>query len=119
MPFQPQIAAADAQLGFPSEQEAQHPGARERLRQNGRQCRAAHAHAEAENKDGIQNDVGHRTDEHRQHARAGKALGGDESIHAQRKLDKDGADCVQIHVGNAVFDRVFTCAKGQQEIPIP
>ena len=53
------------------------------------------------------------------HARAGKALGGDESIHAQRKLDKDGADCVQIHVGNAVFDRVFTCAKGQQEIPIP
>lgn len=72
----------------------------------------------AENKDGVENDIGHRADQDGQHARLGKALGGDKGVHAKRQLDENGADGVDVHIADAVLDGVFAGAERQEEIPV-
>ena len=49
---------------------------------------ALHAHIKAKDEDGVEDDIGHRADEYREHPGSGKALRSDESVHTQRHLDK-------------------------------
>ena len=74
---------------------------------------------QGKNEDGVQQDIGHRADEHRPHADLGKALGGDEAVEAQGHLDENGADGVDAHVIHGVGNGVLTGAKGQQQILAP
>ena len=100
-------------------EEPQHPDAGNALGQNGGQGRAPDAHMQGKNEDGVQQDVGHRADEHRPHADLGKALGGDEAVEAQGHLDENGADGVDAHVIHGVGNGVLAGAEGQQQILAP
>ena len=100
-------------------QEHQHPRAREPLREHGRQRRAAHAHAQREDEDRVEDDVRRRADEHRVHTHLGKALRRDERVHAQRELDKERAECINMQVVSSVVNGVFTRAEGQQRVAPP
>ena len=80
-----------SQLGALAAEEAEHPEGRHRLGGDGSQGGALYSHAESEDKDGVQHNVGHRANEHRGHGDGGKALGGDKEIQAQGQLHKNGA----------------------------
>ena len=62
----------------------------------------ADVHVKDKDEDRIEDDVGERTDDDRQHADGGETLGRDKRIHAQRQLYKDGADGIDVNV----FDRI-------------
>lgn len=59
------------------------------MRQDGSHRRAPHPHVKAENKDGVEDNIGHRANQDGQHSRLGKALGGDERVHPQGQLDEE------------------------------
>ena len=87
--------------------------------ENGGQRRAPDAHVQSVNKNGVQNDVGHRADEHRPHSDLGKALRGDKGVQAQGQLHEHGAHSVDLHIAGGVTDGVLAGAEGQQQIPAP
>ena len=100
-------------------QERQHPRAREPLREHGRQRRAAHTHVQREDKDRVENDVRRRTDEHRVHTCLGKTLRRDEGVHAERELDKERSERINMQVVGGIADGVLTRAEGQQRVAPP
>jgi len=107
------------QQGFGAGEEPQHPDTGQTLGENGGQRCAPDAHVQSVNKNGVQNDVGHRADEHRPHSDLGKALCGDKGVQAQGQLHEHGAHSVDLHIAGGVADGVLAGAEGQQQIPAP
>ena len=106
---------AEPQLGLPAKEERQHPDAGRSLGDHGGQGGSPHAHAQAEDQDRVQDDVGQSADQDREHAGLGKALGGDKGVHAQGQLDEDRPQGINVHVADPVFHGVFAGAEGQEE----
>ena len=84
-----------------------------------RKCSSPDTHMKAEDKDRIQYNVRDCTDQYREHAFLRKALRCDKCIHAKSQLNKDRSECIDIHIGCRVLNRVCTCSKSEQEIPVP
>ena len=61
------------------------------LAEHGGNGRAPHAHPEPKDQDGVKEDVDDCADDGGEHTGLGKALRGDEGIHAQHQQHKDGA----------------------------
>ncbi len=74
---------------------------------------------EAKNKNRIQNDIGHRSNQHRKHACFGKPLRGNKRVHSQGQLHKHRTYGVNIHIADAIFDGIFTGAKRHEKIAVP
>ena len=117
--MQDKIFGTDFEPCLFSQQEGQHPCAGHRLGDNRRQRGALYAHIKSKDENRIQNNVGHRADQHGEHTRFCKALGCDKGVHAQRQLDEYSAYRINIHIADAVFNRIFTRAERHQEIPVP
>ncbi len=100
-------------------EEENHPYAGNCLRNHRGQCCTLNPHAKGIDKQGIQHNVDHGTDQHGHHAGFGEALCCNEGVHAQGQLHKDGADGIDVHVIHSVLDGVFTGAKGKQHITVP
>ena len=66
---------------------------------------------EHKDKKRIQDDIQRGADYHREHAGGGKALGGNEHVHAQRDLHKNRAAGVNPHIAVGVADRIPAGAK--------
>ena len=103
---------------FP-QQKYKNPHTGDRLRENRCQRCAAHAHVQSENKYRIENNVGHRPDEHRQHARLRKSLRCDKGIHSQCELHKNRSKRINVHIIHAIVYRIGAGAEGHQKIPVP
>lgn len=84
------------------------------LGQNGGQGRALHPHAEPENENGIQHDVGDGADDHRGHGVGGKALGGDKVVQPQGDLHEQGAPQIDAQVVRGVADGVAAGAEEEE-----
>ncbi len=104
------------QQGFGAGEEPQHPDTGQTLGENGGQRRAPDPHVQSVNKNRVQNDVGHRADEHRPHSDLGKALCSDKGVQAQGQLHEHGAHSVDLHIAGGVADGVLAGAEGQQQI---
>ena len=102
-----------------SHQKQQDPGTGHGLRKNRCQCGAPHAHVQPKYKNRIKNDIGHRADQHRQHAGPCKSLRCDKSVHPQRHLHKNRSERIDIHIGYAIIHRIGAGPEGQQEVPVP
>ena len=100
---------------FPGE-EAENPGAGNPLGENGGQGGALHAHSQGEDENRVQNNVAGRADGHGEHSGSGKALGVDESVETQSKLDEQGAQGVYFHVVPGVGDGVAAGAENHQNV---
>ena len=61
-------------------EEPEDPGCAHRLGQDGGQGRPLHSHAKQEDEDGIQHNVDHRSDQHRQHGSQSASLAADEGV---------------------------------------
>ena len=107
------------QQGLFSPQEGDYPHAGDALGQHRGQGSPPDAHVQDEDEQRVQQNVGHRADEHRFHAHLGEALGGDEGIEAQGQLHEQGAQGVNAHILGGVFDGVPAGAEGQQQRPVP
>ena len=74
------VLRAQPQRRFFRAEETHDPRARNGLREDRCERRAAHAHAEREHEQRVEHDVERRADRHGEHARCGKALRGDEGV---------------------------------------
>ena len=83
-------------------EEAQDPRRAHGLTEHGGNGCALHAQPEPEDEDGVQNDVDHGTDHGGEHAGLGKALGGDEGIHAQHQQHEHRAENVEAAVAQRI-----------------
>ncbi len=61
-----------------------------------------HPHVQAENQDGIQDDVAHRADDRGQHTEVGEALCGDEYVHPHNCHDEQRPHDVDAHIAQGV-----------------
>lgn len=84
-------AQAQAQDGPRPGEEQQHPPAGQALSDHSSQGGSLYAHIQPKNQDGVQRDVHCRTQHHRHHACAAKALGIDEGVHPQADGDEHSA----------------------------
>ena len=100
---------------FPGE-EAENPGAGNPLGENGGQGGALHAHSQGEDENRVQNNVAGCADGHGEHSGSGKALGVDESVETQSKLDEQGTQGVYFHVVPGVGDGVAAGAENHQNV---
>ena len=74
---------------------------------------------EYEDEQRVQDDIAHRADQNGQHAGFCKALRGNEGVHAERQLDEDRADGIDVHVADGVVNGIFACAEGKQQRAVP
>ena len=77
--------------------------------------RAPDAPLQQEDKDGVQNDVCHRTHQRGHHARAGKALGVDEAVHPQGDQHEQIAGQIDPGVVHGIADGVGAGAEGIEQ----
>lgn len=117
--LQPQIAKTNPKERLFPAQEQQNPCTGHGLGQYGGQSCSPDAHAQSEDEDRIQDDVGDGADQDREHTGPGEALGGDKGVHAQGQLNEDGTQGIDVHISHTIFDGVFAGAKSHQEIPVP
>ena len=96
-------------------QERKNPDAGNCLRQNCGKSSTSDTQMKCKDKQRIQNNVHHCSDQNREHTCFGKALCGDKHIHAKGKLDENSADSVNVHIIYSVFDRIFTGTEGKKE----
>ena len=73
------------------------------------------AHAHSEDKDRVQDDVDHGSDQYGEHTGFRISLCGDEHIHSKCHLDENGSDGVDVHVIGCVTDGIFTGAECQKD----
>ena len=96
-------------------QEQNDPDRRDRLRQNRRQRRAAHAHIKRKDKDRVEHDVAQRADQNGEHTGFRKALRGDKGVEAEGELHKKRPGRVDAHIRQGVLDGIRTRAERQQQ----
>ena len=100
--FQPEKRPAQVQDRLFAGEELQDPRRAHGLTEHrGNGC-ALHAQPKPEDEDGVQNDVDHGTDHGGEHAGLGKALGGDEGIHAQHQQHEHRAENVDAAVAQRI-----------------
>ena len=99
--------------------EPHHPKGGDGLGDHRGQGGALGPHFQQEDKDGVQDNIGYRADDHGVHAGAGKALGADEGVKPQGQLHKGGAPGIDAHIGFRILDGVFTGAKHKEQGPTP
>ena len=114
-----EVFSSDLQERFLPAEEADHPDTGESLGNDGGQGRTAYIHVKTEDKNRVQNDIGHRADQNGEHSRLGKSLGSDKRVHAQRELHENSTQSIDIHVTDGVLDGILTCAESHQKIPVP
>ena len=100
--FRAQIVLAQAQDRLFAGEEPQDPRRTHGLTEHRSNGCAPHAQPEPEDEDGVQNDVDHGTDHGGEHAGLGKALGGDEGIHAQHQQHEHRAENVDAAVAQRI-----------------
>ena len=109
------IRCLQAQNGVLAGQKPQDPAGTNRLTHHRSQRGALDTHAQHEDKNRVQNDVDHRTDDRGQHADLGKALCGDEGVHAHDQQHKYAAQNVDPGVIQCVGQgRLAGTKEGQQ-----
>ena len=82
------IASFQAKESFLSGQEAENPYSTYGLTENSGKCCTLYAHTKNKNKNRIQDDIDNSTDDRSHHTDSGKALGGNEGVHAKHDQDK-------------------------------
>ena len=97
-----QIVPAQAQDGLFAGEKADDPCRAHGLTEHRGNGRAPHAKPEPEDEDGVQNDVDHGTDHGGEHAGLGKALGGDEGVHAHHQQHEHRAENVDAAVAQRI-----------------
>lgn len=112
LPLQPQQR-------FRPRQKPQHPDTGDSLRQNGCQSRAFDAHTQRKDKEGIQNNVGNRADQHSPHPDLCKALRRDKGVQSQRHLNEHRSHGIDPHIIRRVANGILAGAESQQQIPAP
>ncbi len=103
---------------FGKREEQHRPQRGQKLRNYGRDRRALHAHAERENEQRVENDVGHRADNHGHHRSAGKALRGYETVKPHGQQCEHAAEDVNSHIVARIYDRVVARAEREQKLPL-
>ena len=97
-----QIVPAQAQEGLFAGEEAQDPHRAHSLTEHrGNGC-APHAKSEPEDEDGVKDDVDDRTDHGGEHTGFGKALRGNEGVHAQHQQHEHRAQKVDAAVAHGI-----------------
>ena len=115
---QPPVGPAQADPdGRPAKQEPHGKGAAEELGQHRGRRRAGHPHIQREDEDRVQQDVGHRADQHRRHAHRAEALAGDKIVQPHRHQGEEGARRVDGHVGVRVAEGGAAGPKTEQQRP--
>ena len=107
----------EAVLNLFAEQEAQDKEGRESLGQDGGNGGPADAHAEDEDQDGIQDDIGDGPDDDGRHAHGGVALGIDKGVHAGRDHGKDIAQQIDPQIGQGMDQSVIGSPEGDEDRP--
>ena len=105
------------QVSFLSGKEPHAPDCGNSLGNHRGKRRSPDTHAAEENEHRIQQDIAHRPDEHRAHSDLGKALGGDEGIHSQCQLHKDGSQRIDFQIRICVIDGISAGPKGKEHLP--
>ena len=79
-------------------QEFDHPRRRDRLRNDGRDRRAAHTHAEYKDEHRVEHNIEHRADQHGLHRHAGFALRGDKPVEAERSHNENRTQHIDVQI---------------------
>ena len=119
LPAQADGGFLQLQKGGLSPEEAQNPQAGNGLGQNGGKGCTLDAHGQSVDENWVQDNVAHRTHQHRKHSRFGKALGGNKGVHTQSQLDENGADGVDIHVIHGIANGIVAGTEGVKKRPVP
>ncbi len=85
------------------------------LTEHGGNGSAPHAQTQTKDQDGVENNVDDRTDDGGEHAGLGKALGGDEGIHAQHQQHEHRAENVDAAVAQRIRQGGVTGTKEPQQ----
>ena len=101
--------------GLGAGEEADDPDGTHCLAQHGGNGSTLYAHAQPEDEDGVQHDVDDRADNGGQHTDLGKALRGDEGVHAKHDQHADGAQNVDAAVSQSVGQGGVTGTKQPQQ----
>ena len=109
------VLRAQPQRRFFRAEETHDPHARNGLREDRCERRAAHAHAEHEHEQRVEHDVERRADRHGEHARCGKALRGDEGVEPERELHEDRAETVDRDIFERVGERCVARAEEAED----
>ena len=96
-------------------QELDHPQRGDRLRNDGRNRRAAHAHAEQEDKYRVEHDVEHCADQHGFHCNAGLSLRGDKAVEAERGHHEDRTQHIDIQILHRIGQRIRRRAEQHEQ----
>ena len=96
--FRAHIVLAQAQDGLFAGEEVQNPHRTHSLTEHGGNGSALHAQTQTKDQDGVENNVDDRTDDGGKHTGLGKALRGDEGVHAQHQQHKHRAQNVDAAV---------------------
>lgn len=118
-PPQTEIPGLQSQPGAPAQQKQQHPHCGEHLGEHRGQGGALHAHVKDKDKNGVENDVGHRTDDDREHGEGGEALGGDEIVQPQGDQYGNGPPEIDAQIFHGVADGVLTGAEEIEQGLLP
>ena len=94
-----------------SSQEFQHPHCRTKLRQNRGKRGSAYSHAESKDKQRIQENIHHSSDEYGEHSHISKALAVDKRIHPQRNHHKNSSKKINADIISGVGKCCIACAK--------
>ena len=97
-----QIVPAQAQEGLFAGEEAQDPHRAHSLTEHRGNGRAPHAKPEPEDEDGVKDNVDDRTDHGGEHTGFGKALRGNEGVHAQHQQHEHRAQKVDTAVAQGI-----------------
>ena len=100
------------------EEEGDDPNAAHRLGNNGGPSRPFDPHVENENEQRIEGDVEHGADQDRKHRGGGLAHRRDETVEAERQLDEERPQGVDVHVTKGVVDRFLAPAESQKHRPV-
>ena len=98
LPFGLEVLFLQPEGGLGAGEEADDPDGTHSLAEHGGDGCTPHPQTKEEDEDGVEHDVDDRTDDGGQHTDLGKALCGDEGVHAQHDEDADRAEDVDAAV---------------------
>ena len=113
--FRAHIVLAQAQDGLFAGEEVQDPHRTHSLTEHGGNSSAPHAQTQTKDQDGVENNVDDRTDDGGKHTGLGKALRGDEGVHAQHQQHKHRAQNVDATVRQRIGHGGVTGTKEPQQ----
>ena len=117
-PYDPEIQSPPAQRHrhAPAPQGQQDKGAGADLGDHRGNGRPGHIHVEQEHEHGVQDNIHHRPQHHRDHPKAGEPLADEEAVHTGGHQGEKGAGSVDRHIGVGIGKGVRTGAKPHEQM---